>query len=289
MKRVAASPATSLWVVPVPARVTASSPGPRVDVPVSSVWTQLPEDHPGDQDDVAVLVGVVAAARGRGGGRSARPAGPNDTPFGVVEGAEGEGVAGLAARFTGREPVQSPTNDDGHRHNDPRASPFASTGLPVRCQHRVVPDRRGGHRGRQGPEHLGHLHPPAGADRGRLDRRRRLRPLPPPRRGPRPDGAPRAGRLPLLDLVAAGAARRGRGRRTRPGSTSTSDWSTGCSSAASSRWPRCTTGTCRRRSRTRAAGSTATPSTASPSTPSWSASGSRTGSSTGSRSTSPTS
>ena len=53
-------------------------------------------------------------------------------------------MEGLATRLTGREPVQSPTNDDGHRHNDPRASPLASTGLPVRCQHRVVPDRRGG-------------------------------------------------------------------------------------------------------------------------------------------------
>ena len=42
MKRVAASPATSLCVVPLPARVTASSPGPRVDVPASSVWTSLP-------------------------------------------------------------------------------------------------------------------------------------------------------------------------------------------------------------------------------------------------------
>ena len=41
---------------------------------------------------------------------------------------------------------------------------------------------------------------------------------------------------------------------TRRASTSTTGWSTSCSAAASSRWSRSTTGTCRRRSRTRAAG-----------------------------------
>ena len=101
--------------------------------------------------------------------------------------------------------------------------------------------------------------------------------------------APRAWAATASRSRGRGCSPTGRGRRTRPGSTSTSGSSTGCSSATSSRWPRSTTGTCRRRSRTRAAGSTATPSTASPSTPGWSASGSRTGSSTGSRSTSPTS
>ena len=129
-----------------------------------------------------------------------------------------------------------------------------------------------------------------GSDRGRLDRRRRVRPLPPPRRGPRPDAAARRSggyrfsiSWPRVQPDGLGPAEPGRA------STSTSGSSTGCSSAASSRWRRSTTGTCRRRSRTTAAGSTATPSTASPSTPRWSASGSPTGSSTGSRSTSPTS
>ena len=86
-----------------------------------------------------------------------------------------------------------------------------------------------------------------------------------------------------LDLMASWASRRtgsrSRGRassppgedpRTRRGSTSTSASSTDCSSAASARSPRSTTGTCRRRSRTRAAGPTARPPRRSPTTPaSW--------------------
>ena len=51
------------------------------------------------------------------------------------------------------------------------------------------------------------------------------------------------------------------------GSTSTTGSSTSCSPPASRRGSRSTTGTCRRRSRTRAAGPTATPPTASPTTP----------------------
>ena len=39
--------------------------------------------------------------------------------------------------------------------------------LPLRHQHRVVPDRGRGHRGRQGTQHLGHLRRPAGPDRRR--------------------------------------------------------------------------------------------------------------------------
>ena len=61
-------------------------------------------------------------------------------------------------------------------------------------------------------------------------------------------------RLPLLDRLAAGPARRARAPSTRPASTSTTGSSTSCSSAASSPTRRSTTGTCRRRSRTRAAG-----------------------------------
>ena len=52
--------------------------------------------------------------------------------------------------------------------------------------------------------------------------------------------------------------------------TSTGGWSTSCSTTASSRGSRSTTGTCRRRSRTPAAGRRATPPTGSPSTPRWS-------------------
>ena len=109
------------------------------------------------------------------------------------------------------------------------------------------------------------------AHRRRHHGRRRERPLPPLRRGPRPHAASRRGWLPLLDVVATDPARPARATSTLPGSTSTSGWSTACSTAGSSRWRRSTTGTCHRRSRTRAAGSTATPSTVSRSTPGWSA------------------
>ena len=47
----------------------------------------------------------------------------------------------------------------------------------------------------------------------------------------------------------------GPGRSTSAGWTSTGGWSTGCTSAASRRWPPCSTGTSRSRCRTRAAGS----------------------------------
>ena len=68
-----------------------------------------------------------------------------------------------------------------------------------------------------------------------------------------------------------GSSPTGPGRSTRPAWTSTTGSSTSCSTPASSRWSRCTTGTCRRPWRTTAAGSTATPPTGSPSTPRWSA------------------
>ena len=55
------------------------------------------------------------------------------------------------------------------------------------------------------------------------------------------------------------AAGRRPGRSTPPGSTSTRGWSTSCWRAASRRWSRSTTGTCRRSSRTPAAGRRATP------------------------------
>ena len=72
--------------------------------------------------------------------------------------------------------------------------------------------------------------------------------------------------LPLLGLVAAHPAGRARARRTRRASTSTGASPRACASAASRRWRPSTTGTCRRRCRTRAAGRRATSSSASPST-----------------------
>ena len=123
----------------------------------------------------------------------------------------------------------------------------AADGVRVRHQHRVVPDRGGVGRGRQGPEHLGHLHR---ASPGKImdgsDGAGRLRPLPPLRRGRRADEAAGPRRLPVLDLLAADPARRAPGRPTRPVSTSTTGSSTSSSPPASSRWRRSSTGTCRR-------------------------------------------
>ena len=59
----------------------------------------------------------------------------------------------------------------------------------------------------------------------------------------------------------------GTGAPTAPASTSTAGWRSRCSSTASPRGRRCTTGTCRRRWRIAAAGSTATPHAGSPTTP----------------------
>ena len=78
---------------------------------------------------------------------------------------------------------------------------------------------------------------------------------------------PGPGQLPVLHRLAPRHAERQRDRSTSAGWTSTSDWSTDCTSAASRRWPRCSTGTCPSRCRTRAAGSRATPPTGSPTTP----------------------
>ena len=77
-------------------------------------------------------------------------------------------------------------------------------------------------------------------------------------------------------------------RRAQPAraSTSTGAWPRGCASAASSRSRRSTTGTCRRRCRTAAAGRRATPPSASPSTPALMARRSATSCGAGSPSTS---
>ena len=129
----------------------------------------------------------------------------------------------------------------------------------VRQRDGVVPDRGCGGRGRQAAVDLGRVQPHAREDARRRHRRRGGRPLPPARRGPRPDEVPRAAGVPVLGRLAAGRAGRGAARSTGRASTSTSGSSTGCSSAASPRSRRCTTGTCRRCSRTRAAGASARP------------------------------
>ena len=108
----------------------------------------------------------------------------------------------------------------------------------------------------------------AGPDRRTAATRRGgVRPLPPLRRGRRADGAARRRRLPVLGRPGRGSSRPAGARQRRPGSTSTTGSSTAARQRRRSRWPRSTTGTCRRRSRTTAAGSTGPPSTGSPSTP----------------------
>ena len=82
----------------------------------------------------------------------------------------------------------------------------------------------------------------------------------------RPHGRARSAELPVLHVLVADPARRRPGEPGRA-STSTRGWSTSCSSTTSCPGSRCTTGTSRRPSRTRAAGATGTPRTASPTTP----------------------
>ena len=83
-------------------------------------------------------------------------------------------------------------------------------------------------RRRARPVHLGHLLPPARRRAQRRQRRHRLRPLPPRRRGPRPREAPGRGQLPLLRRLAAHPAhRQGPGEPGRA-STSTAASSTEC-------------------------------------------------------------
>ena len=74
----------------------------------------------------------------------------------------------------------------------------------------------------RGASHLGHVLRRAGTHRDGAHRRRRLRPLPPLARGPRPDRGPRRRRVPVLGRLAADPARRaragqpGRSRLLRP-------------------------------------------------------------------------
>ena len=116
----------------------------------------------------------------------------------------------------GEEPIGSTSDLHAHRHHCARArsppsdapSP-APPGLPVRHQHGVLPDRGRRRRGRQGPQHLGHLHRRRGPHPRRLERRGGVRPLPPVRRGRGADEAARR-------RAATGSRSPGRGS-SRPG------------------------------------------------------------------------
>ena len=120
-------------------------------------------------------------------------------------------------------------------------------------------------------------------------RRRRQRPLPPVQGGRRADEG-RSARTAYRFSIAWPRIfpQRHRRSRTPRASTSTAGWSTSCSRPASRRSPRSTTGTCRRRCRTRAGGSPATRPRRSRTTPATWPRSSATGSGTSSRSTSST-
>ena len=89
-----------------------------------------------------------------------------------------------------------------------------------------LPDRGRGQRGRARALDLGHLRAHARTGRERRHGRRGRRPLPPLPRGRRADARDRPRGLPLLDRLAARAARRLAGRRTSVASTSTGGSST---------------------------------------------------------------
>ena len=86
--------------------------------------------------------------------------------------------------------------------------------LPVRDGNGRLPDRGRRRRRRSRAEHLGHVLAHPGADTPRRHRGRRLRPLPPVGRRPRPHGRARPPCLPTLVVVGAPAT--GRGGRTQP-------------------------------------------------------------------------
>ena len=167
-------------------------------------------------------------------------------------------------------------------HSSRRASASAPAPRRTRSRARAAEDGKG-------PEHLGHLRHEPGRVKDGADRRRGLRPLPPLRRGHRADARPGRRQLPVLDLLAAGPAD-GRGPPTPPGLAFYDRLIDGLldagiepdghalplGPAAGARGRRRLAQPRHRR-------------TGSPSTPPWSASGSPTASSTGSRSTSPTS
>ena len=129
--------------------------------------------------------------------------------------------------------------------------PESSRRIPLGGVHLGVPDRGGHRRRRPRAVHLGHLRATPRPDRRRQHRRRRLRPLPPVRRGRRADGRARRLGVPVLDRLAPDPARPAPARPTRPAWTSTTGWWTTCSPPASTRSPRSSTGTCRSRWRTR--------------------------------------
>ena len=174
---------------------------------------ERPGQHPRDDLQVAVRMVREPAARAQHMVVVADHR-PESDVLGVVVGAERERVAGARSLFTGQETGTSPTDLDSHGEND-RVSPPIPPGVPLRNQHCVVPDRGRVRRGRQGPQHLGHLHRATGEDQGRVDRSGGLRPLPPVAGGRGAAEAAGCGRVPAVHRLAADPAQRVRHRPTR--------------------------------------------------------------------------
>ena len=195
-------------------------------VPVVVGVRAAPRQHPGDDLEVAVRV-VGEAGAGREQVVVVADQRPEADVLGVVVGAERERVPGdpsLTPRVRKRSvPRRISTLTASLCTCDPRStsSPPAPPGLPLRDQHRVVPDRGRGDRGRQGPQHLGHLHRAARADQGRVERRGRLRPLPPVAGGRRADEASSARAATGSRSPGRGSSRPAPARPTQTGLAST--------------------------------------------------------------------
>jgi beta-glucosidase len=159
--------------------------------------------------------------------------------------------------------VSIATDRHGQRRDRRRRPRPVPGGLQVGRRHRGVPDRGRG-RARTAPTvHLGHLRADAGQRVRGPHGDVAVRPLPPLREDVGLMAQARPGNLPVL-----GGWPRIKPDGTGPVNPRGLDFydssSTSCSGRASTRWSRSTTGTCRRRWRTRAAGRSAARRTPSP-------------------------
>ena len=148
--------------MPDPAREHLPPPGPTAaGCPSASACTSAPattqvtistsacgcssKPAPGAEQVVVVATsGPKPTSRGRSARRTRRSAASDVPPRGSRT------VPNPCGSLRSRAHCAVPSPD--------RPSPAARR-LPLRHQHRVVPDRGRGHRGRQGPQHLGHLLP----------------------------------------------------------------------------------------------------------------------------------
>ena len=167
--------ATSLCRMPVPAESTCARPASTTCARTRRVGVhERPLEHPGDDLQLGVRVlGVARSVAGwverrrRCGTRAGRSRGWRGRSAGPKE-KEWRGQAALDR--LGRPRPNRRTEPPSCRYlrgcddDPPRAHfPVAPSRLPLRHEHGELPDRGRGDRGRQGPEHLGHLQPPSRA------------------------------------------------------------------------------------------------------------------------------